>query len=431
MTAHSHSVRGALALAGCAVLLTACDDEALRPVPPPPDATAGALFNSYVAIGNSITAGFQSGGISDSTQREAYPGLLARQMGTTFNLPLLNAPGCPPPFINVFTQQRTAPIPCALRERPLPEIIHNVAVPGAAVIDALSNLDSASGPNALTTFFLGGRTQIDAAAAARPSFVTVWIGNNDVLGSITRGDALTGDPSTITPVADFAGRYGDLADEIDDLGPQGGVLIGVVQVGFAPFLTSGLAWAGFEQAFDAQTAPLNALDVAPSCVTPEPIPTTTNAVFGAVPFPVGGGLLQQAVAKIDSVLNGLLPPPSLVPVVVDCDRPEMVDRVEMLNLFLTVVQYNAVIEAAAADLGFVFVDPNGLLLELLSDPSAIRPFPAFPGTADPAITVTAPFGTALSRDGIHPSVAAHRLVANALIQAINARYGTAIPPLQP
>jgi hypothetical protein len=37
-----------------------------------------------------------------------------------------------------------------------------------------------------------------------------------------------------------------------------------------------------------------------------------------------------------------------------------------------------------------------------------------------------PFGTALSRDGIHPSTSTHRLVANALIQAINAKYGTDI-----
>ena len=39
---------------------------------------AGAPFMArYVAIGNSITAGFQSNGINDSTQRRAYPHLLA------------------------------------------------------------------------------------------------------------------------------------------------------------------------------------------------------------------------------------------------------------------------------------------------------------------------------------------------------------------
>ena len=42
------------------------------------------LFRRYAALGNSITAGFQSAGINDSTQRRAYPVLLAMAMGTDF-----------------------------------------------------------------------------------------------------------------------------------------------------------------------------------------------------------------------------------------------------------------------------------------------------------------------------------------------------------
>lgn len=38
-----------------------------------------------------------------------------------------------------------------------------------------------------------------------------------------------------------------------------------------------------------------------------------------------------------------------------------------------------------------------------------------------------PFGFALSRDGIHPSTSTHEAVAAALVQAINAKYGTSIP----
>ena len=48
----------------------------------------------------------------------------------------------------------------------------------------------------------------------------------------------------------------------------------------------------------------------------------------------------------------------------------------------------------------------------------------------PQESLTAPFGTALSRDGIHPSAGTHMQVANALIQAINAKYGTTIPAIQ-
>ena len=60
---------GAGALVAAASLLVACADpaEILRPG----DGAAGELFRSYVALGNSITMGFQSGGVNDSTQRRS------------------------------------------------------------------------------------------------------------------------------------------------------------------------------------------------------------------------------------------------------------------------------------------------------------------------------------------------------------------------
>src|SRR5437764_1087833 len=64
------------------------------------------IFRNYVAIGNSITAGWQSGGINDSTQQQAYPRLLAIQMGTPYKYASLVAPGCPPPVNNFQTQAR-------------------------------------------------------------------------------------------------------------------------------------------------------------------------------------------------------------------------------------------------------------------------------------------------------------------------------------
>jgi hypothetical protein len=97
----------------------------------------------------------------------------------------------------------------------------------------------------------------------------------------------------------------------------------------------------------------------------------------------------------------------------------------MLNMVGAVTQYNVAIAAEAADRGWAFVDPNPLLEALLADPTAIRPFPAF-NPLDPQHE-TAPFGWAMSRDGIHPSTVSHENVADALIAAINATYGTAIP----
>src|SRR4051812_49494047 len=82
------------------------------------------MFRSYVAIGNSISAGYQSGGINDSTQRQSFAKLLADQMGTQYHYAALAMPGCPSPVANFQTQARvltglpagaTTPPPCALR----------------------------------------------------------------------------------------------------------------------------------------------------------------------------------------------------------------------------------------------------------------------------------------------------------------------------
>jgi hypothetical protein len=408
-------------------LASACHDDALLP----PDPEAGTLFARYVAIGNSITAGFQSGGINDSTQREAYPLLLAQQMGLkigeTFTYPSLNPPGCPPPLANVFTQTPIATVPggCALRSAEAPQFLNNVAVPGAGVIDVLDNLHDDSDANALTTILLGGLTQIEHARQTRPTFVTVWIGNNDVLGSILH-PTNSGSLSLVTDSLVFAERYATMMDSLDTTWSiQGGVLIGVVQVGAIPYVSEGRAWEQFESTFDAQTSPLNALDVV-NCLD--------NAMAGAVtmwnsvPFHYGATQLASANAKVDSVQQGTLDAAELQPAVIDCRNPPVaITGLELFELAAHVEAYNRAIEDDAAERDWVFLDPNPLLEQLRQDQTAVRPFPAF-DPADPQHT-TAPFGTALSLDGIHPSNSSHELIVEAIITAINAAYGTEIPGL--
>src|SRR3989454_7801444 len=122
-------------------------------------------------MGTTITAGWQSDGINDSTQVQSFAVLLARQMQTPFYVPLMNRPGCRPPLTNIYLQTRVLPaVPgnCALRKtQPIPPpYINNVAVPGALVVDPL---DNSGNPTALTTFFLGGQTPIQAIRRAKPT----------------------------------------------------------------------------------------------------------------------------------------------------------------------------------------------------------------------------------------------------------------------
>lgn len=127
-----------------------------------------------MAIGNSITAGYQSGGINATLQQQAYPVLLAKAMGTPFNLPLLRDPGCPPPLVNILTGERLGGLPgdfCAYRQVPPPRIINNVAVPGAKVIDVLTNLGEGTSANTLTLLLLAAAPSSRLPPRrARPSF---------------------------------------------------------------------------------------------------------------------------------------------------------------------------------------------------------------------------------------------------------------------
>jgi hypothetical protein len=464
-------------LALAAVLGACLDNQSVLP-PTTNPALVDPMFASYAALGNSITAGFQSGGINDSTQMQSYAVLLAEQMGlaingtiggdttarAVFNVPLLNKPGCPPPLVNVFTQELLGPaVPggCALRNPAVPNFLNNLAIPGAAVLDVFDPLGAGNSSNALTTFIGGGQSQVENARRVMPSFVTVWIGNNDALGAVL-DPANPGNPQDVTSIPTFADRYTAMMDSLDALGTiQGGALIGVVQVGLAPYLTQGRVWKQFEvTGFDPLFAfkmdsvfrsvtggtPLpftaNIFDVAANCLAGTPIPSTSDTAWTSVPFAVGGPILATANARatdpnvathIIQVGLGAWPVESLpAPTVLNCSDANAVTNGEMLNLFGAIATYNAVIEQAAADRDWIYVDPNVLLAHLDSVPGALLPFPAFPGL--PGVTeemsTTTPFGTALSLDGIHPSASTHVLVANALIQAINAKYGTSIPAIQ-
>src|SRR5689334_16982535 len=88
------------AVLGLLLAAAACNNDQLnRPFLNTP---IDPLFERYVSIGNSITAGFQSGGILDSTQQQSYAVLLAHAMHSPFFVPSLRFPGCPNPIDSVF-----------------------------------------------------------------------------------------------------------------------------------------------------------------------------------------------------------------------------------------------------------------------------------------------------------------------------------------
>jgi len=99
-----------VAAVGAVMTLAACssDKKILGPTN-----LASDLFKSYVAMGNSITAGYQSGGINDATQRQSYAFLLAGRMGTQYHYARCQS-RCPAPS-STSTRRR---VPRALRRAP-------------------------------------------------------------------------------------------------------------------------------------------------------------------------------------------------------------------------------------------------------------------------------------------------------------------------
>jgi GDSL-like Lipase/Acylhydrolase len=397
-----------------ALLVAAChNDQLLRPANTEP---VDPLFARYVSLGNSITAGFQSGGINDSTQRLAYPVLLAAQMHTPFFAPLMNRPGCPPPYTNVFTGEIVGPpVPggCALRapQDPPAPYLNNVAVPGAEVEDILSNLSSTSNANALTTFFLGGRTQTQMMQRTDPTFVTAWIGNNDVLGAATNA-ANAGDTTLITPVATFQTSYAAMADSIAQTHAQGAVLIGVANVTGIPYFSLGQTYFAIKAGMVPGAAFPPTFTVGPNCA-PSAFGGKGDSVL--VPFPFGLALLGPAFAGASTTLS--------------CTEPQTVQPAELVKLAAAVTAYNAFIASQATAHGWAYLDPNPTLDSLHAIQTAVAPFPnaGTPPTFNPCSA--SPFGTAFSCDGVHPSAATQRLVANKLIEVINAKYGTSLAKL--
>ena len=387
-------------LVAAGLALTGCQGDTLAPSEP----TAGDVFERYVALGNSITAGFQSSGISDSTQSRSYAAMLAEGMGTRFEVPALRPPGCPPPLVDVYTGSRVGggtAADCALRETPVPPFLSNVAVPGAEVLDALTNVGPETNANALTTLLLGGRTQLEAAAEVSPTFASVWLGNNDVLGA-----ALSGDPSRVTPPQLFAERYRSVLDSLEaGAGRAGleGLLIGVADVTLIPHLSPGAAYWQAER----QGAFPPTLDVADSCA---PAAAGGQGETTLVPFGYAFGELVARASAGESVT-------------LDCSGdPEVLTGPEVQQVRGAVQAYNAAIEAEAEERGWAYVDPN----PLLAGRKQAGEIPLFPRTPPDPRAVSAPFGPFFSKDGVHPSTAGHRLFAGAAAEAVNEHYGTEI-----
>jgi lysophospholipase L1-like esterase len=406
----SHKTIRAVAIAVIALTAGACSDSGPTGVIPA-NAPVDALFTSYVALGNSLTAGYQSGGIDDSTQKLSYASLLAAAMKTRYAYAALAGSGCPPPIVNFQTQARLGngtSTTCALRDpASVTTALNNVAVPGATSYDPTGISTSAS--NTLTTLFLGGKTQVAKAADANPTFVSAWIGNNDVLSSAIAGILVptAGVTPGVTSQANFQTNYAAMVNGLKAIPTlKGAILIGVLNVTAVPalFPVAALQNPAFKAGFDQFAG--GTTTVLPNCLT---APGNQALISISILAQMQSGAHPRVIACAKNSVPGTLVGDIFV-----------LDATEQASLATTVAGYNTFIQAQATANGWAYYDPNPLLVTLKTPGTGC--INTVPNLADPL----APFGACISLDGIHPTVVANRQVTSALITAINDKYGTSI-----
>jgi hypothetical protein len=440
MSRFSKLFRPALGLAALTAAASCgdADGKLLVPVNPP----GGALMSSYVALGNSITAGFQSGGLNDSVQRNSYAFLVAQQAGTRFAYPsftksisvpagtatLTITTGCPPLLGNWASQKNTdslitggTPSGCALRDASkATDILNNVAVPGAYATDLLVKGSGVKTPVASHTFILGGMSQVERALMAEPTFASVWIGNNETLAPATVGmiGGLPGSAPALVSATEFSTGFNAAVDSLVKGAPGlKGILIGAVKVANTPRFWSADSLLGVNAA-----ARLTAIGTFTGKGPP--------VVSGCGLLGVTGWLVSTELIR--SIKSGAFPAN-----VIACNPAAttgsagdifVLSPTEITTLDAATDAYNATISAKAQSLGWAYLDPNPILAaQRTGTTPAIPAFPNF--TSNTRDAATAPFGALFSLDGIHPSAAGQKLIANAVIAAINAKYAVVIPTL--
>ena len=405
----------AAGLAGCIEDQTATDLK-------PDLSNNGGLFQRYVALGTSISSGLQSGGINDSTQREAFPVLVAEAANASFFYPKLNYPGCPAPISNNTTTPvtRVGPPtqPCALRAVPLPPRLNSLAVPGMWAADFFSNTASPTNTyEQLQLFFLGAQVPVQALMEAQPTFVTFEMGSNEVLGALLV-DRDPGNTDSIFPAAQFEVFYNRLADSLDRLGAKV-VATTIPDVTVAPYASAAQTWwclkTGACPGVPLGPFPAN-FQVSNNCAPRTP----------ATPTAKGDSILVPWTKGIPRLVAALRSPGT--PVTLDCSQDSiMVLPEEYAALRNAKIAYNDVINGVAAARGYGVVDLDALLQEKRAQGFV----PLFPDLSAALAGGPVKFGPYFSLDGFHPAAAAHRLIADSVIATSNRLFGTTLPLVGP
>jgi hypothetical protein len=459
--------------------------------------TAGsANFSKYVALGDSFAAGFSDGALFIEAQKGAYPNILAQQFalagGGAFTTPFMadNVGG----FLGsaIYTPRLyfngTAPSSVALPPfnqvatttfASLGSTYNNMGIPGAKSFHLLApGYGSAAGNPYFARFATNaGTTVIADAIAQSPTFFSLWIGGNDVLGYATSGG--TGkdqkgnlNPATyasndITDPTVFANVYNNIVTAMTAKGAKG-VVANLPYVTALPFFTTvptnavpGLSpsqagqlnqlFGGINAALAGASLPARFATIVaddgnpqttesnPLLILDESLPNISAQITAALTPSLGagtaaalGGLYGQArhassgVGKRDFILltaRSVIGTPqagapagfNTIGVTFPMGDGTALTNSEFLEIKTATDAYNATIESVAKAKGLAFVELKGVTDKLASGGIVYNGF----NTTSTFVT-----GGMFSLDGVHPSPRGYAIISNLFAEAINAKYGS-------
>ncbi|MBT8267433.1 MAG: G-D-S-L family lipolytic protein [Bacteroidia bacterium] len=441
---------------------TACqNDDDSTPMQPAVELTAGsANFTKFVSIGNSLTAGFTDNALFIAGQENSFPNLLSQKFGLVgggaFTQPLMNdnVGGLlfggqqdplgrfgPRLYFDGSGPAQLPGVPTTEVFGPTTGATNNMAVPGAASFHLLfdgygnpANLPAglanpyyvrmASAPNA---------TVLGDALSQAPTFVSLWIGNNDVLGYATSG----GDTNlgAITPQATFDFSINTIMSSLQNAGVQG-VMANVPYVTSIPHFTTipynpipldgstaGLlngAYAQYNGGLQLALAGgfISAEEAEARTISFEASETNTMVLVDETLTDLSGlGLPSYRQSTADDLF--VLP---LLPLLsagygtqIPLEDKWVLLPSEQMEIRNAIDAFNVTLEAAATSAGFAFVDANALLIQLDAGSFSDGNF---------TLTSELVLGGAFSLDGVHPTSRGYALIANEFLRAIDATYGS-------
>lgn len=475
-----------------------------------PVVAGSADFSKYVALGNSLTSGFSDGALFKAGQENAYPKLMADQFalagGGDFKTPFMNdnigglllggnqLPGFGPRLIFAGGVPTVLPNATPTTEIgvPLAGPFNNMGVPGAKSFHLLAPgygdlaglLNGTANPY-FVRFRSNAATSIIADAMVQnPTFFSLWIGNNDILGyALSGGDGT----NPITSEALFSQAYSTLINTLVS-GQAKGVVANIPDVStishfkVVPFNALDAANPTFGPQIPTLNGTFAALNAAYASI--EMDSPTTNATSRWIVFETTGkspvviideslpNLTAQLVPKLmalgfPAATAGLfasqfgqsrqatkddlfvLPASSIIgqvntqyygALVAQGVPAEMAGQLavngvtyplqdkwvllpsEQAEIKAATIVFNTIIKNNADQAGLAFVDVNALMTQLSTG-----------GVRFDNYTMTSAFvqGGAFSLDGIHLTARANAYIANQFLTAINTTYGSTLRMYKP